>query len=200
MTSVFLPSLPRRRWLQAAAATGVLAPGLHLQAGEATDRPPVQAVFDRRLPGGSAFAANAGALGLPSRGFEGDITQLWFGDLATALAAPTGPWLIGHTALEPLVCLEQMAADLRYATVVRIEHRPLPGGTEHHLTAPPAALAALRGWLEGAADWRQSLATALTAAAGTGVPGRLVHARVTTTGQLDRTAAVSWLLGPPRRV
>lgn len=199
MTSVSLPSLPRRRWLQAAAATGALAPALHVSAAEALDRPAVQAVFDRRLPGGSAFAANAGALGLHSRGFEGDITRLWFGDLATALAAPAGPWLIGHTALEPLVCLEQMAADLRYATVVRIEHRPIPGGTEHHLTAPPAAMAALRGWLEGPTDWRLGLATALTAAAGTGVPGRLIHARARTHGQLPGTAAVSWLLAPPRR-
>lgn len=197
--------LRRRQWLQAAAASGAAAPLLSARAGAVLPEagPAMRAVFDRRLPGGSAFAANAGALGLPSRGFEGDVTALWFGDLAAALAGPRETWLMGHTALQPLDCLEQMAADVRHAVVLRVEHRPIPGGTEHHLSAPPATLAGLRGWLEGAADWRTGLASALLAAAGTGVAGRQIHAKSRTTGTFGGTvggaASVSWLIAPTRR-
>jgi hypothetical protein len=192
----FLP-LGRRQWLKTAVATtagsSLMATHAHAALSSAPAQPAVRVVFDRRLTSASAFAANAGAMGLRSAGIDGDVTQLWFQDLAP-VASRQGLALLGHTALMPKVCLEQMAADHWHAVRVSIEHVPGTGGMEHRITAPPAAIAGLQRWFASAPDWRSGLATTLFAALETGLRGRQVHAVVRSAGQTIDAGSVTWLL------
>jgi hypothetical protein len=79
-------------------------------------------LFDRRFAAARSFGREAVRWGAPVQGFDGDITDVWYHDLA--LRWRQGPAPIGGlTAYGALFCLERLAWDARMRVISRTEHR-----------------------------------------------------------------------------
>ena len=115
----------RRQVLKWAAAASAAATGaLSLRASAAGSRESSQPVelfvFDRRFADARAAAARRSANGVPTAGFAGDLTQLWYDhlDLNWRRAPMT---LAGVTTAGGLFVLETLAADRGMRVLERIE-------------------------------------------------------------------------------
>ena len=116
----------RRSFIQAGAALSA-APALAVSRAALAAAPagPVRlAVFDERFAAARAFAAEAARRGWPLAPIRGDITDLWFHDLALRWANSPMP-VAGMTVRQSLFCLERLAWDARLRVISREEH---PGG------------------------------------------------------------------------
>ena len=126
----------RREILKAGLIGGVLPLGVLASAARAAE--PLQvhrAVHDSRYASGRAFAAEAEARGWTTAAIEGDVTQLWYHDLA--LRWRQGPAAIaGVTQTNSLFVLERLAWDAGMRVIARtaLPHEPLVSW----LIAPPA--------------------------------------------------------------
>jgi hypothetical protein len=84
-----------------------------------------KAIYDRRYAGALAFAAEMQNRGVNAEPIDGDITNVWFNDLA--LRWRESPVAIaGVTAPEALFCLEQLAWDHRMRVISRQPHAQQP--------------------------------------------------------------------------
>jgi len=110
---------------------------------------PLLIVYDRRLLGSDAFAADAAASGYSPLGFDSDIAALWMHEIEPRLRVP--PLAIaGFTSSATLFCLELLARDYGAQALRRIEQHssatprltPLMGAVSGAVTAPlePVAL------------------------------------------------------------
>ncbi len=128
--------LTRRDLLQAGAAIsvvpGVLATRLAVATGSQSSLPPFHTVlFDSRFAEARAFGAEGARLRMNVRGFDGDITNVWFHELAPVwrsiassgrAVATADMALAGLTQYGALFCLERLAWDAGMRVVYRAEH------------------------------------------------------------------------------
>ena len=113
----------RRAFIQAGAALSA-GPALAVSKAALAAAPAGRirlAVFDERYPAARAFAAEAARRGWPLAPIRGDITDLWFHDLALRWAKGPAP-VAGMTVRQSLFCLEQLGRDARLRVVSREEH------------------------------------------------------------------------------
>ena len=115
----------RRQMLKGAAAASAAATGvLSLRASAASSREASQPVelfvFDRRFADARVAAARSAANGIPTAGFAGDLTQLWYDrlDLRWRRAPMT---LSGVSTAGGLFVLETLAADRGMRVIQRTE-------------------------------------------------------------------------------
>lgn len=151
----------RRDMLKGGLAVSALP--LAARAGLAGAEPAVSAVplyrvvYDRRFPASVAFARRAAERGLPVHGIDGDVTELWYGDLYHRWRQ--GPAAIaGLTAYGALFCLERLAWDQRMRVVYRGEHERAADGCIAHRLDGPGSMLAAAGVAEQAAAWPAAFA------------------------------------------
>ncbi len=186
--------LTRRDLLQAGAAISVVpgvlaarlagATGSQLPAGTESLSEPTLALpsfhtvlFDSRFAQAREFGAEGARLQMNVRGFDGDITNVWFRELAPVwrsianreMAVATADMAIaGLTQYGALFCLERLAWDAGMRVVYRAEHAlegPAPriatlARTRNSTVAPlgpHSAADTLLSWIIAPKDWRQSL-------------------------------------------
>jgi hypothetical protein len=126
----------RRELLKVGLAASVLP--ADLIARQAMAQAPLsihRAIYDERFDAGLAFAADARRRGWTVRAIRGDVTDLWFNELALRWKQGPAP-IAGLTAKNSLFCLERLAWDAGMRVVSREEDpkSPLVGW----LIAPPA--------------------------------------------------------------
>jgi len=123
----------RRQFLELGLIASIL-PGL----AAATERSPMwapaasftrvplyKAIYDKSYAPALAYAAQMQRLGVAVHPIDGDVTDVWFNDLA--LRWRESPVAIaGLTAPEALFCLEQLAWDHRMRVVSRELHAQRP--------------------------------------------------------------------------
>lgn len=95
------------------------------------------AVCDRRYIDAAAFAAPLRAQAVPVREIDGDVTSLWYHDLALRWRDAPVP-IVGLTTPEALFCLEQLAWDHRMHVVFRAERVGAADGRIVRRVAAPA--------------------------------------------------------------
>ena len=125
-----------RRQVVKAGLAGSLLP-LDAFASSARGAPRLEvyrAVYDSRFASGRAFAAQALARGWTTVAIEGDVTQLWYHDLALRWREGPAP-IAGVTAANSLFVLEHLARDAGMRVVSRSELRGEPAIA--WLIAPP---------------------------------------------------------------
>lgn len=126
-------------------------------------------VFDARHSEARAFGARAGTLGASPRAIEGDITELWLGELLGRWrAAPVA--VAGLTERPALFLLERLAWDHGLRVVFEAEHEPDANGRAGHRVVRSADPGLARELEAAGAGWPRALADALIA--GNGVPAR----------------------------
>jgi len=77
-------------------------------------------LYDTRFPGSRLFGAEVARRGGPARAIDGDITRLWFEELAPRWQRGVGT-IAGMTTGRTLLCLEQLAWDHRLRVTSRVE-------------------------------------------------------------------------------
>jgi hypothetical protein len=87
-------------------------------------------VIDSRHAEARAFGARAGQWGAPLRTIEGDITDLWAGELDARWQSNPAT-VAGLTERPALFLLERLAWDRGLRVVFEAEHRPTGGGRVH---------------------------------------------------------------------
>jgi hypothetical protein len=187
----------RRKFLESAAVVSAapLAPAVVL--GDGTQRASaIGAVYDARYREGRAFGLRAGQLGVPVRGIEGDITDLWQDEVR-------GRWqsasvaIAGLTERPALFMLEQLAWEFGLRVVYQAEHEPNgPGSTIHRVvrSGRPGLSryldAAGAAWPDVLAD--QMLIRAEQVASGDGTPSGAAMAAFLN----EPTKLYSWIIAP----
>ena len=157
----------RREFLQAGltalavplAARTAFSPRISAWTAEPSSTPLYKVIFDERFASCRIFASEAKKLGPPVHGIKGDITDVWFNDLAARWK--TGPAAIaGLTAHGAIFCLERLAWDQRMRVVFRGEHSYGPDGhLDHVLLAPPDVLRQTAGLDESGPNWASRIAS-----------------------------------------
>lgn len=137
----------RREILIGGVAAGALAaaPGVLRAAAHATVvrevAAPYRVVVDERHAAARALADAARARGWPVSTIRGDVTALWYGELALRWREGPAP-IVGMTSASALFCLERLAWDAFMRLNLRIDHRgQRDGRVEHRLEAQPGLVA-----------------------------------------------------------
>ena len=136
----------RREVLSAGLAGGALAavPALR-RAGAAPlatggGAVPYRVVVDERFPAARSLAAAAHARLWNVSAIRGDVTALWYEELALRWRAGPAP-IAGMTTTSALFCLERLAWDAQMRLNLRIDHRgDREGRVEHTLAAQPGLI------------------------------------------------------------
>src|SRR5277367_5006992 len=90
------------------------------------------AIFDSRFVHCRRFGAAMNTYGVPTAGFHGDVTNLWFAGLDPVWRSrPVS--IAGMTTQGVLFCLERLAWDHGMRVVYRGTHRPIAGGGVDHM-------------------------------------------------------------------
>jgi hypothetical protein len=188
--------------------------------GGALELPPLYAVvFDERFAQAIRFGREAGRLGLPVRGLQGDVTDFWYAELHPLWKRQPRP-IAGLTAYAALFCLERLAWDHGMRVVYHGEHARLASGEVEHVLYGPAARPApgtldtgpfpvAHGASDDRADWPAEIASMIarteSRSAWSGLPParRAVQSRFLTPGS-PREQSVgqplhSWVIAPPAR-
>jgi len=152
----------------AAAVTALPAAGAWLAqraaqpARAAAAVPPYRIIVDRRFAVTRGLLDAANAAGLAVSGIDGDVTDVWFNDLALRWRLGPAP-IAGLTTVGALFCLERLAWDAGMRLQLRIDHRCFADGRVEHLLQAPAALLPETDVLRLArADWARTLLPLLT--------------------------------------
>lgn len=199
--------MDRRQVLQlGAAGAAVLAVSTRsaaasLIAPDALHQPIYKLIHDDRYESGRVFGRAAAELGAPSVAIQGDITDVWYNDLA--LRWRQGPAAIaGLTSFAALFCLERLAWDAGMRVVFKAEHRRLAGGgIEHRLTGASGYLARWSALERAGADWRATAPRLLLECP----EGRCAKSELTVTSRPLATEAgepeqlTSWVIAPVQR-
>jgi hypothetical protein len=110
--------LSRRHFVGAGAATLALATVSATESLFPNALEPYRAIYDERFAAGRQFAAVAAARGWMTRAIRGDVTLLWFHDLAVRWKH--GPAaIVGLTTSQSLFVLERLAWDVRMRVIER---------------------------------------------------------------------------------
>ena len=124
----------RRQFLELGLAASIW-PGLVTAAARPMPWTPAEAfppsrlhkaIFDKSYAPARDFAARMASRGIAVHAIDGDITGVWFNDLALRWRESPAA-IAGLTEPEALFCLEQLAWDHRMRVVLRTAHahRPL---------------------------------------------------------------------------
>jgi hypothetical protein len=118
----------RRDLLRAGAAISVLPLAAHAATEPGAPTPAFHTVlFDARFPEARQFGAEATRLRMNVRSFHGDLTNVWFHELAPVWraqpVATADMALAGMTDYGALFVLERLAWDAGMRVVYRAEHR-----------------------------------------------------------------------------
>lgn len=109
----------RRNVLTAGLVGSVLPLGALASAAEAGQPLAIyRAVYDRRLASGRAFAAEAARRGWTTAAIEGDVTSLWYHDLAVRWRKGPAP-IAGVTDARALFVLDHLARDVGMRVITR---------------------------------------------------------------------------------
>lgn len=154
--------LNRRVFLEAglaASALPLLARAGPIAAVDApVPQPPLslyRTIADERFQAGRGFATVAARSGAVVLGTSGDITDLWYEDLAPRWREQPAA-IAGLTAADALFCLERLAWDAGLRVVYLGEHRELTDGSLRHRLWGPAPMNAAADALASAAqDWHE---------------------------------------------
>jgi hypothetical protein len=169
-----------RREFMAGVALGSLT-ALAAEPAAAPSAPTI-IIADTRIAASRAFAAEATRMGHRVTWIEGDITDLWYGELDLRWRTDKIA-LAGLTAYGAFFCLERLAMDRGLRTAFRGEHRRTASGATLHTIPCPAVLSD--------ALWPVQLARA---AMGPASSGTVRHTTRATPDQPD--LLVSWRLAP----
>jgi hypothetical protein len=162
-------------------------------------RPLYKAIYDTAYAPAREFAAEMRRSGAVVHAIRGDITAIWFNDLAVQWRRRAVP-IAGLTAPEALFCLEQLAWDHRMRVVFRVTHRRGSNGVIiHQVRAPEDLLRHVEPALNNRPDWGASVAELAnrclqgpTAAGG----DRIAATRL---GDAQGLPLVSWVIAPVDR-
>lgn len=138
-------------------------------------------VADARFAPSVAFAAAMAANGTRVSATDGDLTSLWFDDLARHFATGSAP-IAGLTTSRTALVMIELARGPGVRVLWRAEHSALPDRSWRHELQGSAALVARVAELGPATDWAVGLASLLAGAA------------YDRDGQARRTSAI---VGPP---
>jgi hypothetical protein len=118
-------------------------------------------IYDARFGASLAFGEAALRMGAPAQAIDGDVSALWFDDLARHFERG-GAAVAGFGAPRTLLCLLELARGPGVRVVWRGEHRhSVDGWVYHELEGPPGALARAGAALASRADWRAVMAESL---------------------------------------
>jgi len=132
-------------WLGAAASSAQAVPVAPL--------PLYRVVVDRRFQAATGFGDSVAARGAVVRAIRGDVTELWFYELAPRWRERPVP-IAGLTGAEALFCLERLAWDAGLRVAYRGEHRPVgDAALRHRLSGSACALAPAVSLAPGQGDW-----------------------------------------------
>jgi hypothetical protein len=114
----FQASLTRRRMIGAGVAL-VCVPAIDVSLrGFPSSSAPFRAIYDERFDAGLAYAREAAVLGWVTRAIRGDVTQVWFHELAVRWKH--GPAAIaGLTTPDSLFVLERLGWDVGMRVIER---------------------------------------------------------------------------------
>lgn len=190
----------RRDFIGGSIAAGVLAGIGYVPGAFARSRTTgvglYKAIYDERYTEGVQFADEIKTLGIATRAIRGDITDLWFDDLA--LRWKQSPVAIaGLTTESALFCLERLAWDHRLRVVFRADHALAPGCVEHTVSCSSATLDQLHdlerintGW------WAPEVAHVVAEVPARKLPDSIRTVRTPATGHGDAGFLVSWVIAP----
>ena len=202
----------RREFLLGGLAGGAAVAGASLAAARACvaqSAPPPERVAPTaplyRLIVDERFAVTHGLLdaarshGVRSSAIDGDVTDVWFNDLALRWRQGPAP-IAGLTTVGALFCLERLAWDAGMRLHFRVDHRCFTDGRIEHVLQAPASLIARADALRLARrDWARSLLPLLTRG-GLGTAGasgeRIIAGAPGSFPQGHTEWLVSWHLGP----
>jgi hypothetical protein len=109
--------LSRRHFVGASAATLALAwTSTHSLFQSALE--PYRAIYDERFEAGRRFATAAASRGWTTRAIRGDVTLVWFHELAVRWQRGPAP-IVGLTTPQSLFVLERLAWDVRMRVIER---------------------------------------------------------------------------------
>ena len=114
----------RREFVQAATliAAAPMATAEAARAGPSSGPLEIhRAIYDERFPAARAFAVDARRRGWAVSAIRGDVTDIWFHDLALAWKSAPTP-IAGLTQDNSLFCLERLAWDAGLRVVSRRDH------------------------------------------------------------------------------
>ncbi len=115
-------------------------------------------VVDQRSEAGAGFRAGVAAHGEVVRAIRGDVTELWFYELAPRWRDRPAP-IAGLTGADALFCLERLAWDAGLRVAYRGEHRPVADAAlRHRLSGSATALAPARSLAAARCDWGARIA------------------------------------------
>jgi hypothetical protein len=188
--------------LHAAASAPAVDVGGDVGADAGSMVAPYRVVVDERFAAARALGAQARARGWAVSAIRGDVTPLWYQDLALRWRAGPAP-IAGLTTASALFCLERLAWDALMRLNLRIDHRPGPGGRiEHELAAQPGLLTRTDLAALARADFSAALPP-LLARATHAVRGRPeVHTlagAATAQAPFEEAGLVSWSIGTRSR-
>jgi hypothetical protein len=189
--AVSLAGLPTARaWAEPHA-------GMAERAGSAA--PLYRLIVDERFAVTQSLADAARSRGVAVSGITGDVTDLWFNDLALRWQRGPAP-IAGLTTVGALFCLERLAWDAGMRLRFRADHRCFADGRVEHVLQAPAAFVTRADCLQLArADWVPGLLPVLVrgAAAPAGALGGRSVAGARGSFPVGHTEwLVSWYLGP----
>jgi hypothetical protein len=157
-------------------------------------------VADARFAPSVAFAAAMAANGTPTSTTDGDLTSLWFDDLARHFAQSSAA-IAGLTTARTALVMIELARGPGVRVLWRGEHMAMPDGSLQHELEGAAAIVARAAELTGTSEWSASLASVLSEAAySQGLQKRRVRAIVhapRAVGLIEETLS-SWVLVPRR--
>lgn len=148
------------------AGSGIIAAAMPHAVEAAPGAPRFSRVlFDSRFAEARSFAHAMGEAGSAVRGFAGDVTSLWFAEIAPLWE--DGPAAIaGMTTPGPLFCLERWAWEAGMRVQFRIDHVPATDGAVQHLVAQAVDDVRIRQMLDHAdGDYPARVAQLLLAGA-----------------------------------
>jgi hypothetical protein len=161
--------------------------------------PPYRLIVDTRFAVTQGLLDAARGRGLATRGIAGDVTDLWFNDLALRWRAGPAP-IAGLTTVGALFCLERLAWDAGMRLRFRADHRCFTDGrVEHALQAPAAMLTRGATLRLTRPDWARALLPVLLRAGtdSSGLRGERVLAGARGSFPPGHSEwLVSWYLGP----
>ncbi len=192
----------RRKVLQGGIAVTSL-PIVANVAWGAVQPPPLafyKVIFDERFDASRRFGAEAQRRGASVHAIEGDITPLWYDDLAPRWRSGAVP-IAGLTAHGALFCLERLAWDVGMRVVYRAEHEPNADGSFRHSAEGPTEMLRAASGLRDAQDWSCYAASVVLGCPAV-IPGkkkREVFADASAAVDGLGQSLLSWVIAPWRK-